>query len=93
MPPRLNKRQQREQEELQALRALHRETAASTQTEGQEESEPEPNLPSRTIASGFSALALPQVDSEEESEHEEAPQAKVKSKRVKPSRFAKKRRP
>ncbi|OCH87673.1 DUF654-domain-containing protein [Obba rivulosa] len=74
MPPRLNKRQLREQEELQALEVSH-------DTSHEEESEGDVEILKRPAATGFAAL-INIIDSDSESEEEAITSRSSKSKKA-----------
>ncbi|KAI5117523.1 hypothetical protein M0805_009531 [Coniferiporia weirii] len=85
MPPRLSKRQQREQEELLSLAGPS--VAQDTQIV-LDDSDADDTPATRPVPSGFSALAQPELDDEEEEEEErgasrKAPKKKNKKKKKK----------
>ncbi|TFK79628.1 DUF654-domain-containing protein [Polyporus arcularius HHB13444] len=84
MPPRLNKRQIREQEELQALQDVAKDDA-----EEQPEQGTPVRVPTKPAVGGFAALMADYDDDEDESEEDEAHQARSsKSKKKKKKKKA-----
>lgn len=86
MPPRLNKRQLREQEELLSL-----EAARDPEGSSGEESEPKTSVPAKPSGSAFAALIV-SADADTESDEEEstprASKSKKKKKKKKPAATA-----
>ncbi|PCH41718.1 DUF654-domain-containing protein [Wolfiporia cocos MD-104 SS10] len=82
MAPRLNKRQMRMQEELQAL-----EVAEQVEQSGAEDSEPEPPKAQRIAGSGFAAL-MNTMSSDEQSDEETSQRASKTKKRKKKKKKA-----